>query len=47
VLFLLYVMNQKRIMQDHTNTLVANLFAGVILIVIIGLGANKLIGLSF
>lgn len=47
VLFLLYVMNQKKIMQDHTNTLVANLFAGVILIVIIGLGANKLIGLSF
>lgn len=45
VLFLLYVMNQKRIMQSQTNTLLSNLFAGAILLVIIVLGGNKLLGL--
>jgi len=47
VLFLLYVMNQKKIMKTHTNTLFANLLAGLILVVIIVLGGNKLISLLF
>jgi NRAMP (natural resistance-associated macrophage protein)-like metal ion transporter len=45
VLFLLYVMNQKKIMKAHTNTLLSNLLAGCILIVIIVLGGNKLLSL--
>jgi NRAMP (natural resistance-associated macrophage protein)-like metal ion transporter len=47
VLFLLYVMNQKAIMKSHTNTAISNSLAGVILLVIIVLGANKLFGLLF
>ncbi|MFT5541825.1 MAG: manganese transport protein [Glaciecola sp.] len=45
VLFLLYVMNQKSIMRNHTNTAFSNVIAGIILLVIIILGAYKLLGL--
>nr|WP_297350035.1 Nramp family divalent metal transporter [uncultured Glaciecola sp.] len=47
VVFLLYVMNQKRIMKSHTNTPIGNLLASLILIVIVVLGGNKLINLLF
>jgi manganese transport protein len=47
VLFLLYVMNQKKIMKAHTNTLFSNLVAGCILIVITVLGGNTLSSLLF
>jgi manganese transport protein len=47
VLFLLYVMNQKKIMKSHTNTLIGNLLASLILIVIVVLGGNKLMNLLF
>lgn len=47
VVFLLYVMNQKKIMKSHTNTLIGNLLAGLIFLVIVVLGGNKLINLLF
>jgi Mn2+/Fe2+ NRAMP family transporter len=47
VVFLLYVMNQKKIMKSHTNTLIGNLLASLILVVIVVLGGNKLINLLF
>jgi manganese transport protein len=47
VIFLLYVMNQNEIMKAHTNTLIGNLLASLILIVIVVLGGNKLINLLF
>jgi manganese transport protein len=47
VVFLLYVMNQKKIMKSHTNTLIGNLLASLILIVIAVLGGNKLTNLLF
>ncbi|WP_412972250.1 Nramp family divalent metal transporter [Glaciecola sp. MF2-115] len=47
VLFLLYVMNQKAIMKSQTNTYLSNSLAGLILLVIMVLGGNKLIGLLF
>jgi Mn2+/Fe2+ NRAMP family transporter len=45
VIFLLYVMNQKRLMHNHTNTRISNVLAGIILLVIIILGTYKLFGL--
>lgn len=45
LMFLLYVMNQKKIMRNHTNTIVNNVLAAFILLVIIVLGGNKLLGL--
>ena len=39
--FLLYVMNNKKVMQDYTNGLASNLLAGAILLVIVILGGSK------
>lgn len=46
-IFLLLVMNNKNVMQEHTNNLYNNVFAAFIVITVSGLGLYKLTSLFF